>query len=559
MNLLTSLHLKIIKTIQECFTLAEEQTTNISVELNTTKPKEFGDLNCNAAMVLAKELKLAPRAIAEQITQTIKDSEELSKYIASVEIAGPGFLNLYFHQATWNKIAEELFSSGEDYFKLINTEEKRKFLLEFVSANPTGPLHLGHGRNAIIGDVLGRILRFLGHQADAEFYINDAGSQIAKLGNSLKIRCQQATGQDIPFPEDGYAGDYLVTMAEELIKEEGNNVVEKDVTFFADYAKAQLLEYQKETLSMYQITFDNWYSEKTLHESGKIKEAIQLLEEKGLIYEDEGALWFKATNFGDDKDRVIKKADGTLTYIAADIAYHKEKFDRKYNTLIDILGQDHHSYVTRLKATMKAIDYDADNLDVILYQLVSIKQSGEQVKMSKRAGVFEGLRDVIEKVGTDVARFFYLNRKADAHLEFDLDVALKKTEENPVYYIQYAYVRTNSLLAKVSPSVKTQEHENLKNLEVKPTDLNDDDITVLKKICALHSLLRTIAKSYQTHLLSYYTFELAKLFHAYYGRNKIIIPEDVETTQTRLFTTKLIQKTLALCLDLLGLQKPERM
>ncbi|MBU1008264.1 arginine--tRNA ligase [Candidatus Dependentiae bacterium] len=556
--------------LKQEYQLSEKQALSIQIELNTSDSKDFGDVTCNAALVLAKELKLNPRAVAQQIKEKIEAEQKLSQYIASIDIAGPGFINIFFHENTWQTIAHELFTHHNELFQPEQSEQakpRKKYLLEFVSANPTGPLHLGHGRGGIIGDVLANVLGFLGHEAHREFYINDAGAQIEKLGRSFKARCYQELEQPIEFPDDGYAGEYLIELAKECLEKHGNSLLEKEDYFFQEYAKEQLLEQIKQTLDRYGIQFDRWFSERQLHKSGAVEQVIQLLRDKGLVYKKDDATWFQSTKFGDDKDRVVKKSDGTLTYIAADIAYHKDKFDRGYDKLIDILGQDHHGYVTRLKATLESVIEKKDCLDVILYQLVSIKSCGEQVKMSKRAGTFEKLEDVIEKVGTDVARFFYLNRKANAHLDFDLDTALKKTEENPAYYIQYSYVRTNSLFEKAGKIdalrlfVEALQTGDTKKERIKEAASHVDQaaIALIKKISSLETVLSTVASTYQTHLLSYYTLELARMFHAYYAGNKIINPDDIETSKSRLLLTKLVQQTLDLCLDLLGLSKPKRM
>jgi arginyl-tRNA synthetase len=543
MDLLTQIKNTILLAIKEELLASDA----VQIELNVDK-SGFGDLTCNAAMILAKPLGKNPREVALHIKDLIL--ARLDDHVKTVDIAGPGFINITLRETTWDLIAKELVTLGGTYFALNESEQKSSYLIEFVSANPTGPLHIGHGRGGIIGDVLGNVLLFLGHKAQKEFYINDAGSQITKLGASLKVRCQQEVGQDVSLPEECYAGEYLVSLAKECIQQYGKEVVDKENTFFEQYAKERQLELQKQTLSSYGITFDTWFSETSLHKDGSVEQAIKLLREKNLTYEQDGAVWFKATDFGDEKDRVIKKADGSFTYIAADIAYHKNKFERGYKTLINILGQDHHGYVKRLKGTMEALGYDSNNLDVILYQLVSIKHGEEYVKMSKRAGTFEKLSDVIESVGTDVARFFYLNRKADAHLDFDLDIASKTTDENPVYYIQYAYVRTGSLLEKAAAV-------GLEAAEAMNTD--EAEIKLIKKICSLSSLLRTIAKTYQTHLLAYYTLELAQTFHNYYASNKIVDAENEIVSRNRLCITKLSRQTLELCLDLLGLTKPKRM
>ena len=578
-NTLVSIKKAIFETIKKIDSnLQDNVLERITLNLNIDSPTgKFGDLSCNAAMILAKALSQNPRALGEKIKEKLEqsDNEVLRKNVKTVEIAGPGFINIFLNPEAWNKISVELYKQKEDFFK--KEGKTKKYLLEFVSANPTGPLHLGHGRGGIIGDVIANVLKFFGHTAEKEFYINDAGSQIKKLGNSLKIRVLQELGKQAELPEDGYAGTYLIDLAKECIKSHGKEIESKITesaegnAFFETFAKEKLLAKIKETLTNYGIHFDSWFSELQVHKKGLIEEAVKTLLEKNLAYEQDGAIWFKSTEFGDDKDRVIRKKpeegqeSGAYTYIAADIAYHKEKFDRGYDVLIDILGQDHHGYVKRLKGTMTALGYDAELLNVILYQLVSIKQGAEQVKMSKRAGTFEKLSDVIEKVGTDVARFFYLNRKAEAHLEFDLETALKKTEENPAYYIQYAYVRTNSLLAKAAeteflkPFVNNLSSKVIPSVNEELTDMTDADISVLKKICSLSTILETIETTYQTHLLTYYTLELAKTFHNYYAHNKIIDLDNLENSKRRLLLTKLIQETLAICLDLLGLSKPKRM
>ena len=379
------------------------------------------------------------------------------------------------------------------------------------------------------------------------------------------MRCEQLLGIAAEIPEGGYQGDYLIPIAQTYVNEYGRDSLNKDLTFFSLYAEKQLLKQIKQTLTDYGITYDQWFSEQSLHASGIIEEVMEEFKSKDLIYEKEGAWWFRAELFGDEKDRVIKKSDGAYTYIAADIAYHKNKFDRQYDYLIDILGQDHHGYVKRLQGTMAALGYPAHHLHVILYQLVSITNQGAAVRMSKRKGTFTELADVIDEVGIDVARFFYLNRKADAHLDFDLAVALKKSDENPVYYIHYAYVRTKSLLNKASEHavfdafIKELIANNMNSAANALDKLGVAEHEMIKKIMSLETILHTIGKNYQTHLLSYFTLELAKQFHSYYTSNKIIDPTNEETSYARLFIVMLTQRTLDTCLDLLGLSKPEKM
>ena len=414
-----------------------------SFELNTDDQKQqFGDITSNAALVLAKALKQSPRDIAQTISEKFHEEN-----IEKIEIAGPGFLNFFLKPEAFSKLAQELFEQKQSFFKP-ETLNSKAINIEFVSANPTGPLHFGHGRGGIIGDVLGNVLRFLGHKVTKEFYINDAGLQIQKLGTSLKIRYQQKSGMDVTVPEDAYHGTYLIDLANQLFTEHGKKLLDQPDEFFTTYAMAKLLEQIKQTLQDYGINYDEWFSEQSLHESSKIEQALAILEKYGHLYEQDGALWFTSTKFGDDKDRVLRKQSGNLTYAAADIAYMQNKINRGHEHLIYILGHDHHSYATRLKSILQALKLEQYQLDIILYQLVHMKERGKNVRMSKRKGNIVTLQDVIDTVGKDVARFFYLNRKADAQLEFDLELALTQTDENPVCYIQYAYSRTGSILAK---------------------------------------------------------------------------------------------------------------
>ncbi len=565
MNLLTHLKAIVIDQTRQLFAVSDDLFGSLEFKINMDREQQFGDLSCNAAMILAKPLGKSPRDVAVALAKQLMDSSDKDLF-ADVTIAGPGFLNILLAPAAWRQLQQELFEQREAFFKLDADQKKLKYLLEFVSANPTGPLHLGHGRGGIIGDVLARVLAFLGHTVSKEFYINDAGNQIKLLGQSLKVRCLQEFGAVEEMPEGGYGGEYMVDLAKDCVAQHGEAIKEKSDQFFELYAKEQMLQLIQATLKAYRISFDRWYSEKTLHDGGAIDVALGLLKNKGLAYERDGALWFKSTEFGDDKDRVIKKSNGELTYIAADIAYHKDKFDRGYDELVDILGHDHHGYVKRLKATMQALGFNADHLDVILYQLVTIKEGGVAVRMSKRAGTFTELQDVIDAVGVDVARFFYLNRKNDMPLDFDLETAVKKTDENPVYYIQYAYVRINSLITKAAAEGFEQWVAELRSEKLSATDFDaltklcgSEEKALIKKIASLRDILLAVAGSYQTHMLSYYALELAQMLHGYYTRNKVIDLKAVEQSKLRLFMVFMVHRALDLTLDLLGLNKPEKM
>lgn len=550
MNIIEKIESAFSSFIASTFSIDSQSVHHGLFTLNTDEQKQqFGHINSNIAMVLAKQLGKNPREIAQQIIAGFNH-----EYIAKVEIAGPGFLNFFLKPEAFKFLAYEIASQKEAFFKLDDSAPKHTYNVEFVSANPTGPLHLGHGRGGIIGDVLSNVLNFLGHTVIREFYINDAGAQIQKLGMSFHIRCQQALGIQAQLPEEAYHGEYLSELALKCIEQRGAQVLDEPNAFFANYAKEHLLEQIKHTLKNYGISFDVWFSEKTLHTDESINKVLEILRSKDFLYEADNALWFKSTAFGDDKDRVVRKADGELTYVAADIAYMKNKIDRGADKLIMILGHDHHSYVIRLQALLKALNLGPATLEVILYQLVKMKASGQLVKMSKRAGNIVTLEDVIDTVGVDVARFFYLNRKADAQLEFDLDLALKKTEENPVYYVQYAYVRTGSIISKAS------EVDLLAHITAKDSSLiTDAETLLLLKIASLKNLLENISANYHTHLLTYYVLELAQTFHGYYAKNRVIELSNIEQSRGRLFMVGLVRETIETVLKLLEVSRPQKM
>lgn len=544
MNLIEKLKLDLEKFLEKEFGLPTPYI--FSFELKLEKDRKFGDISTNVAMLLAKDLKKAPKEIAEFITKNFKNG-----YIENLEIAGPGFINIFLKPEAFENLLEELISQKEEFFKN-NNNHKFNYNIEFLSANPTGPLHLGNGRGGIIGDVLANILKFLKNQVTKEYYINDAGSQIGKLGLSLKARCLQQLGQNIELPEEGYHGEYLVTIAQELVKKEGSALLEKDNNFFSEYAKNEILKEIKQTLTDYGIEYDIWFSEKELHNSGAIKKAINYLTNCGYTFTQDDALWFKSTQFNDDKDRVLIRANGEPTYTAADIAYMQNKIDRGANYMIMTLGHDHHSFALRLQGLHTALGLEKYPLEIILYQLVKMKIKDEQVRMSKRAGNVVTLEDVVKTVGKDVARFFYLHKKGDAQLEFDLELALKHTEENPVFYIQYAYVRAKSLLAKAKETGITLDKNSV-------TGITDQELPILKKIISLQELLSTIERSHQPYLVANYVIELAGLFHSYYNQNRILATENIAKKQMMLNIVSEVANTLKICFDLLGISAPEKM
>lgn len=528
--------------------VAQQALATSELVLNVDPRKAaFGDLSSNVAMQLAKLLGVAPRVVAQKLIEGFTHPA-----VARVEIAGPGFINIFLAPHAYGEILANFLHDGSNALK--PTISKTSYNIEFVSANPTGPLHIGHGRGGIIGDVLARVLRFMGHDVTAEFYINDAGVQIKTLGASLRARVLSALGTPTPVPEEGYQGEYLVALAQQCIAQHGKEVETQPESFFSEYAKNALLAQQQETLKNYGITFDVWFSEKTLHDSGAITTALEQLKSRDALYEKDGATWLASTRWGDDKDRVVIKKGGELTYVAADVAYLKNKLGRGAKKLVMVLGQDHHSYVHRLKAVLSAFGDNPDDLSVILYQLVTIKEDGEQLRLSKRAGRIVTLDDVITTVGKDVARFFYLHRKADAHLDFDLALALKHSDENPVYYIQYAFVRMASILEKA------REVTELNDITAHDAHhIGMEESMLLRKILALSEIISAIERTEQTHLLAYYAVELAQQFHAFYNDHRVIDREHITQSRARLALVLATQQTLGLCLDLMGLEKPRTM
>ncbi len=549
MNNIEHIQQAFIQYLSDAFSVDPKDLRSCTPLLNDDASKaQFGDLSSNAPLVLAKLRKENPVIVSQKIS-----TEFSHPSIEKVEIAGPGFLNFFLTQEAWKITAQELFQGGKRYFKP-DIEKKKKYSVEFVSANPTGPLHVGNGRGGILGDVLGNVLSFVGHDVVKEYYINDAGAQVKKLGMSLLIRCQQLMGIEAELPEDGYQGSYLIDIAQKCVSEYGKKILEKEESFFQEYAKEHTLALIKQTLEQFGIQYTSWFSETTLHNNKSIDQIIHQLKQADLIYEHENALWFKSTVFGDDKDRVVRKASGEWTYVSADIAYMKNKIDRGADNLVMVLGQDHHSFTIRLKAIQQALELTTHPLDFILYQLVRIKAGENHARLSKRAGTIITLSHLIETVGKDVARFFFLNRKADAHLDFDLDLALKHTEENPVFYIQYAYVRIKSILARAA---QEKSLDNISSSDAQ--NLEADEHALLKKLISLKDLLLTIATNYQVHLLAHYSVDIAHSFHHYYAKCRVIDMENIAASRARLFMLMLVKNTLETTFDIMGISKPEKM
>ncbi len=516
------------------------------------KDKKFGDMSANIAMMLSKQAKMNPRAIAEDI----KSELENDKYIEKVDIAGPGFLNFTFSNSFWQDMIPVVLEKGADYGRS-EIGKGTKIQVEYVSANPTGPLHIGHGRGAALGDCLVRTLEFTGHDVEAEYYVNDAGRQMLILGNSIWVRLQQSQGRDITDPEDFYKGEYIKDLAAEVLERNPSilDMAEDDaIAICREYGKNEILEGIKKDLAAFDVRHDVWFSEKSLVSAGKVDETFADLLERGMAYEKDGALWFKSTDLGDDKDRVLRKSNGDLTYFASDIAYHDDKYKRGFDKVVDIWGADHHGYIPRMQAAVEALGKKGQ-LDVILVQLVNLLRGGEQIAMSTRAGKFETLEDVVEEVGRDASRFMFLSRKSDSHLDFDLDLVKQKTMENPVYYVQYAHARICSVIRKAAEQ----------GIEVPAVDgallgilTNAEELNLMKLMDQFSDVAENAGKNMSPHVVSYYLRDLASALHRFYSMHHILSAEK-DIIAARLLLLKAVARTLANGLALLGVSAPESM
>ena len=544
---------------------------NDEYSLIVEKPKnpEFGDFAVNVSS-LARSAKIAPPAIANAIV------EFLPQKTYTVSVVG-GFINFKIKDEILADIIEEILTKGVNYGKN-QVKNKEKILLEYVSANPTGPFHIGHGRWAAMGSALANLLRFYGHDVYEEFYINDAGSQIQKLGNSLKIRIQQELGIDIDFPTDDierknyYPGDYLIPTAKNYLAEHKevnkDNVNDISLSELCDFAKLEMEAKQRALLENFRVHFDKFYSELDLHKSGKVENRVKELTDKGYMYEQEGAVWFRSTDFGDDQDRVIKKADGSNTYLTADIAYHADKFDRGFERLIDIWGADHHGYIARVKASLEALGYNPNKLEVLLGQLVNLVVDGNEVRMGKRKNMVT-LDDLIEEVGIDATRYWMCMRNIDVTLDFDIELAKRSTDENPVFYVQYAYARVCSILRNaVAESKLGNEPAPMTEAELKEVENNFDKTLISKtaesakalimKLEEFKSVIALSAENRTVYTICRYVQELAQEFHSFYNANRVI-SEDRDLMKARLALMFAIKIVLKNALDILAVSAPERM
>ena len=533
--------------------LTSAETPSYVVEV----PREegHGDLATNVAMTLARAEKKAPRAVADILARRLTAVDDL---VARVEIAGPGFLNVTFTDAAWRSRLLEILGAGDAYGHSDAGAGKR-VQVEFCSANPTGPLHIGHGRGAATGDAIARVLEAAGYAVDREYYINDAGVQVDKLGRSVLARYLQLLGRDEPFPDDGYPGDYVTEYAQEVIETDGERWAdvprEEAVLALGLRGSDAMLERIRQDLADFGVRFDNYTSERALSASHRVAEAIEDLRSRGCLYESEGATWMRTTAFADDKDRPIVKSDGSLTYFAGDICYHREKMKKGYDRLINVWGADHHGYISRVRASLQALGYDPAALRVVLVQMVSLSRDGVPVRMGKRTGEFITLRDVLNEVGADLARFFFLSRKSDAHLDFDLELARRQTAENPVFYVQYAHTRIAGIFRQAAEKdiVVAEPGEATVAALAHP-----DEIAMIKLLADFPEVVAGAAEALEPHRVVFYVQKVAGEFHRFYSKHRFV-SEDAGVTAARLLLARAVGQVLGRALKLVGIAAPERM
>lgn len=507
----------------------------------------FGDLSTNIALKLSSAVNQSPFEIATNLLVNIKKYLEISRFkdcVEDIKVQGPGFINFYLSDNYFYEQLRKVILKGKNSLRL-NLGKARHLLIEFVSANPTGPLSVAHARQAAVGDVLANILDFLGFYVKREYYLNDEGNQINILGKSIELRLKELSGEKPAFPEDHYQGEYIYDIAKKA-----QNTKHKTQNL-SEYGVKEILKIIKKELDDFGVRFDYWYSQKELRKSGKIKKALDFLKAKGFLYEQDGALWFRSTQFGDDKDRVVVKSDCSYTYLAPDIAYHEDKYRRGFDALINLWGPDHHGYVNRLKAAVRALGKNPDSLSIIIVQLASIFKEGKPIQMSTRKGQYITLREVFDEVGLDAARFFFLMRRTSSHLDFDLDIAKKQTSENPVYYVQYAHARICNILHNVKKRINYKEADLTLLKEKEETEL-------IKKILQLSYVLNICFSSLDPYALTVYLQELAEKFHKFYDKHRVLGSSD-DLTKARLALTEGTRIVIAAGLELLGISRPQKM
>jgi len=526
------------------------------IEVEVPANHDHGDYASNVALILAAQAKQNPRKIAQIIQENLADPENI---IARTQIAGPGFLNIFIKENIWQQTLQFIEEKKENFGRS-SLGNGKKVQVEFVSANPTGPLHIGHARGAVVGDVITNLLTAVGYAVSKEYYINDAGNQMNNLGKSVLLRYRELLGEKIEFPETCYRGDYIKDIAADVIRKEGNVYLTSDegktISYFTGIAGQSILEEIKIDLRDFGVTFDEYFSEKELYKNNGVTKLLDKLQKQGFVYINEETQWAGTSGYGDEKDRVVVRKNGEPTYFAADIAYHQNKFSRGYEMIIDIWGADHHGYMPRLWAGIQALGHDKNELKIILVQLVNLLRGGVPVAMSTRSGEFVTLREVLEEVGKDAARYNFLMRRSDSHLDFDLEIAKKQSNENPVYYVQYAHARICSIMRMAQ-----QEHGIVLPVykDINPALLNEpEEMTLIKLMARYPEVIEGAAKSLEPHRITFYLNEMASVFHSYYNKNKVI-SDNKELTAARLFLIKAISIVLENALKILGVNAPEKM
>jgi arginyl-tRNA synthetase len=555
------------------------------INIERTRQKEHGDFSCNAAMVLSKHARCAPRVLA----QLIVDRLPASNIVAKVELAGPGFINFFLTDEPLYQVVRDVLSEGSS-FGQAEIGAGQKVIVEFVSANPTGPLHVGHGRGAAYGDALARLLRAAGYDVHTEYYVNDAGRQMNILAVSVWLRYLELCGEELVFPANAYQGDYVWDIAASIHRSKADGLHRKiddvfvgvppdeplggdkeahidglverakellgdDYSFVFDQGLNEITDNIRRDLSEFGVEFNNWYSERSLHQSGEMEKAIETLQSNGYLYEQDGAIWFRSTDFGDEKDRVLVRDNGQTTYFASDIAYHLDKLDRGFDRLIDVWGADHHGYVARVKAALQALNAEKDRFEVLLVQFAILYRGGEKLAMSTRSGEFVTLRELRNEVGNDAARFFYVMRKCEQHMDFDLDLAKSQSSDNPVYYVQYAHARICSVLGQLS-------ERNMQLADTASVSLEllteDHEKNIMNQLLRYQEVIESAAANHEPHQIAYYLRELANAFHTYYNSHQFLIDNE-GTRNARLLLIQATRQVLASGLDLIGVSAPESM
>jgi len=568
--------------LEDLYSQIEPEVKNLKISIQDNKEKEHGDLATNIAMVLAKPLKKNPKEIAEEIKQNFVLDEKIIK----IEVAGPGFLNFFLSKDSHGEILEQIQKENKDFGK--SGSKQSKVLIEYVSSNPTGPLHVGHGRGAVFGSVLSSLLEEAGFEVDQEYYVNDFGRQMNILATSAWIRYCQLFSSEIKMMQQGYQGDYLIPIAKKLKDEKSDSlfkieesliqklnsedqddeftdqlveslrvILKEEFQYIREFALSEILHLIKADLEQCGVHHNAWFSESSLYGNdgstdSKVDVSIEELKSRGFIYEEGGAIWFKSSSLGDDKDRVLRRGNGEYTYFASDVAYHLDKYDRGYDRVINVWGSDHHGYLPRVRAAMDACDRDINKLEVIFIQFANLVKGGKKVSMSTRSGDFITLNELMNEVTTEAARFFYINRKADQHLEFDLDLAKEQSKDNPLYYIQYAHARICSVLRKAE-----NEFEDFDSVDLALLG-SEKEIEILKLLRQYPQLIERSAKAGEPHLLCYFLRDLSGVFHSYYNSEKFLI-EDKELMTSRLFLLKGVKQVIANGLRVLGIKAPEEM